>query len=299
MRDDQPNRIDCLLEAVISGAFRLLGLIPRKLRNRLANGIGRLWYALDGRHRRIALDNLARAYAGERSAGQQRLLARAVFQNLVRVVFEMGWFLHVKPREFGKHLSVENLMNLQNAKRRGKGVLILTAHMGNWELLPSISAKTHFNADIVYRPLDFVPMDRFTAKMRSRFGAQLIPKANATLKIFRSLRRRNGVAVLFDQSVNRRRGVFVDFFGRPASTNKGLALLALKSGAPVISAFAIRENDRFVIRVGPEIPMVKTGNPQADIRVNTQRFNQVIESVVRQYPEQWFWVHRRWKVRPQ
>jgi len=176
--------------------------------------------------------------------------------------------------------------------------LLLTAHCGNWELLSVLGAMVKIPQSAVMRPLDFKPLDHFIFNLRTRFGGKMIPKQRSFRKIIRSLNRGEMVYLLMDQNVDWYEGVFVDFMGHRACTSKGLALLALKTGVPVIPVFMIREKSGFRAEFGPEIVTVKTGDRQKDIENNTQEYNKVIENCIRRYPDQWFWVHQRWKTKP-
>ncbi len=176
--------------------------------------------------------------------------------------------------------------------------MVLTGHLGSWELLSDAAGILGYSINVIYRPLDFKPLDRFFGHLRSRSGARLFPKASAMRKVLRSLQNNELVGTLLDQNSVRRAGVFVDFFGKSACTNKGLALIVQKTRSPVVPIFLVRESDKYRMIIGPEIPLVLTGDKSRDVEENTRRFNRVIESMIRRYPEQWFWVHRRWKTRP-
>ena len=178
--------------------------------------------------------------------------------------------------------------------------MVLTGHVGNWEMMPIISAMTGHTAHVLYRPLDYEPLERFFAQNRTRFGAKLISKDRALLRVFKALKRQESVVMLLDQNVGWHKGVFVDFFGRRTCTSYGLAFIALKTDAPVVPVFVVRNADGagFTAEIGPEIPLIKTGDHQKDLEENTQRYNDAIEAVIRRHPDQWFWVHRRWKTRP-
>lgn len=200
----------------------VLGLIPRSWSVGMADAMGRMWYLLDKRHRHIALDNLGRAYAREKTPSQTRVMARAAFQNIARVPFEIGWSLRRDMDAAMRHCRLHGLDHLHQAHVKGRGVLVLTLHIGNWELLPMSVIAQGFNASMVYRPLDFGPADRFFLKFRSRFGANPIPKKKSMRRLLKALRRQECVGILLDQDSGLTAGVFADFFGHPACTNKGL-----------------------------------------------------------------------------
>ena len=289
-------------EKIIIGAFehllKLIGLVPRKLAQRIAVLLGRVLFSVAKKHRDIAMDNLTYAFGHEKQPEEIKNIARKVFINLVKVVFEVGWSLHLKESQFAEHFKVNGFRHMKNAYEKGKGVLALTAHFGNWELFPIIGAIIKFPINIVVRPLDFKPLDHFIFNLRTRFGGKIIPKERSIHTIIKSLHRGEIVVLLMDQNVDWYEGVFVDFMGHRACTNKGLALLALKTGAPVVPVFMVREKSGFRAEFGPEIFTVKTGDKQKDIEINTEEYNRVIENFIRRYPDQWFWVHQRWKTKP-
>ncbi len=289
---------DSLALKAISIFFTLLSWIPLKTGRAVGARLGELGYALDKRHRRVAIENLTLALGDEKTSTEIRQLSRQVFKNLGKILFEMAWSLTLKPRDLSKYVTIEGFAHYRNARMKRKGVLILTGHLGNWELMTFMGKIANAPTQVVYRPLDFKPMDRFIAGVRTRFGARLIPKSKATLRILKSLKRAEMVVILFDQRVNKRKGIFVDFFGEPACTTKGLAFLALKTGSPVVPMFLFRTPDGFRAEFGAEMPLLRSGYLEADIRINTQRYNDCLETFVRRYPDQWFWVHRRWKLKP-
>jgi Kdo2-lipid IVA lauroyltransferase/acyltransferase len=292
------NILNTFLTELITTLFRMIGRIPGPVADSLAKAGAGLWFRIDKKHRDIAVQNLTRAFGHEKSPDQIRLLAFQSFYNIMRIPFEIGWSDRLTLPELFQHAEIRGLHHVQAALIKGKGVLALTAHMGNWELLPSVAPMAGFSADIVYRPLDFLPLDAFFLRLRTRFGAGLIPNAHAMRKILRQLKNGHVVAMLMDQNVDWYEGVFVDFFNHRACTNKGFALLALKTRAPVMPIFMIRDQNRFIIEFCAEIELIQTGDRTHDIEANTLQYNQAIEAVIRRYPDQWFWVHQRWKTRP-
>lgn len=253
-----------------------------------------LWLVLPGR-RAVALDNLRRSFGAERSAAEIRQLARRSFQNVGMNLVE-GCCYFLRPTQVMlSRVRMEGREHLQAAAARGRGVLILTAHFGNWELLAAAHGLSGLPLSIVTRPLDYPLLDDLAARFRRRSGAELIVKRQAVREVLTALRRQRMVGILLDQNATRAEGVFVPFFGSPASTSKGLALLALRTGAPVVPIFLRREPDgRHCMDVGAAVP------PPADgqIATYTSAFNRVLEATIRRTPEQWFWMHDRWRTRP-
>ncbi|MGA9234401.1 MAG: lysophospholipid acyltransferase family protein [Desulfobacterales bacterium] len=278
--------------------FKLLGRIPRRWARHGSGFLGELWFAVDKRHRRMALDNLTRAFGSEKSGREIRQIAKQVFRNIVHVVCEVGWSLHLHPKDLGAFFSLKGFANLRAAVRKGKGALILTGHLGNWELMPVAAAMAGYSANVLYRPIDYAPLDRFFAEARARFGLKMIPKDASLLRVFRALKRGETVAMLLDQNVGLHKGVMVDFFGQRACTSYGLAYIALKTGAPVLPFFVVRDGRSFTAEIGPEIPFIKTGDDRKDLEENTRQYNEALETIIRRYPDQWFWIHNRWKTRP-
>ena len=279
-------------------AMRLLGKLPLPLLQSAGRGIGRFIFLADRRHREIALNNLRFAFGAQRSFADQRRMAAGVFQSIGQIPLEVCWSLQVDRRKWRDFFKISGLENYRRAAAEGKGVLFLTAHVGNWELLPIVGAMAGIPLNVVFRPLDSPILDEVVARIRRRFGANLIPKKKSIFKINRVLRNGRCIAILLDQNVDWYEGVFVDFMGHRACTSKGLATLSILSKAPVVPAFLVREGDGFHACFEPPIYPLVSGDRVRDLEENTQRYNQAIESVVNRYPDQWFWVHQRWKTRP-
>ena len=277
---------------------KVLGFISLKQARNISLFIGNLLFVVDKKHQKIIVNNLTLAFGSKKNNHEIRKLGKKVFAHMVMVVFEIAWSLSLSKEALFKHFKIKGYSNIKNAFEKGKGVLVLTAHFGNWELLTVTAAMIRYPLNIVVRPLDFMPFDRFIYNLRTRFGGKIIPRQKSFRSILRSLDRGEMVAMLMDQNVDWYEGVFVDFFGSRACTNKGLALLALKTGAPVVSVFMVREKQGFTAVFGPEIPFINTGDKTRDVEDNTGQYNRVIEEFVRRYPEQWFWLHQRWKTRP-
>jgi KDO2-lipid IV(A) lauroyltransferase len=286
-----------IIEAALKAFCTTIGSIPQQYHAPLALLLGRLWFFFDKRHRDITINNLRKAYQSQENHVEIVILAKKVFTSLILTIFEICWAMSQKIENIDVIIDRSDVRFMKEALNKKKGALILTGHLGNWELMPYVVCLEGIKSNAVYRPLDFKPMDRFVINMRSRLGSNLIPAKDALRKIITALRKNEIVGLLIDQNSDPRNGVVIDFFERPAFASKGLAIIARQTGAPVIPAFLVREDKGFRFLSGPEIPFVRTGDPRKDIEINTQRYNIAIEKAVRQYPEQWFWLHRRWKTK--
>jgi len=254
-----------------------------------------LWWLLPGR-RRVTLDNLERSFGREVSPAKLRRLGRRSFQHVgMNVIEACRYFLRPTDVMLSR-VRVEGGEHFRAAAAQGRGVLILTAHYGNWELLAAAHSLSGLPLSIVVRPLDHPLLDDLAARFRRRSGAELIIKRQAVREVLQALRRQRMVGILLDQNATRAEGVFVPFFGVPASTSKGLAVLALRTGAPVVPAFLRRDPDGrgHCVDVGAPIPPP----PDGDVATYTATFNQVLEATIRRAPEQWLWMHARWRTQP-
>ena len=273
----------------------LLAHLPSAVGLAAGRRLGDLLWCVLPRRRAVALDNLRRSFGAERSAAEIRRLARRSFQNIGMNLVE-GCCYFLRPTNVMlSRVRVEGREHLQAAVAHGRGVLILTAHFGNWELLAAAHGLVGLPLSIVTRPLDYPPFDDLVDRFRRRSGAELIVKRQAVREVLTALRRQRMVGILLDQNATRAEGVFVPFFGSPASTSKGLALLALRTGAPVVPIFLRREPDgRHCMDVGAAVPPPEDGQ----VATYTSTFNRVLEAAIRRAPEQWFWMHNRWRTRP-
>jgi len=273
----------------------LLALLPSAVGLAAGRRLGDLlWWALP-RRRAVALDNLHRVFGGERPPAEIRRLGRRSFQHVGMNLVEACRYFLRPTHVMISRVRVEGLQHFQAAAAHGRGVLVLTAHFGNWELLAAAHGLTGVPLSIVMRPLDHPLLEDLAARFRRRSGAELIVKRQAVREVLTALRRQRMVGILLDQNATRAEGVFVPFFGSPASTSKGLALLALRTGAPVVPIFLRREpNGRHCMDVSAALPPPADG----EITTYTSMFNRAIEAAIRRAPEQWLWMHDRWRTRP-
>jgi KDO2-lipid IV(A) lauroyltransferase len=289
--------IDRVAARIIYMALYLIGSLPAGLSHWLSDGIGRVWFVFDRRHRTIAINNIRKAFGESMTSGDIRRLARENFKQLSRLLFEVGWSLRLYRHDIRKHFTIEGMENLNHAFREGRGVLFLTAHLGSWELLTLVPALIPYTIHDIYRPLDYLPLEEVITRFRTRFGMKLIAKEGAIRKMLKALSRGEGIGIPLDQSVGAKDGVFADFFSHPTCTSKGMGLIALKTGVPVVPVFLVRRKGGFTVIFGRRIRYDKTGDTARDLVEITRAFNAQIEAVIRRYPEQWFWVHNRWKTR--
>jgi Kdo2-lipid IVA lauroyltransferase/acyltransferase len=278
---------------------RAAGRLPPGVARRLGRGLGELAYwSLPGR-RRVALDNLGRAFGPRLGGEERRALARANFRHLGETTLECCRLFFGPAGVMQDRVRLEGVENVKAALAEGHGTLYLTAHFGNWELLAACHARAGLPPlNVVIRPLDNPFLDALVSQGRQRGELSLITKRDAVKGVRAALGRGECVGILLDQNAGRQ-GVFVPFFGEVASTSRSLAVLALKTGAPVVPAFIHRLPDGdHVITLEPPLALARTGQRDEDVVLNTARFTEVIEQRIRTHPEQWFWVHRRWKTRP-
>ncbi|MBI2467823.1 MAG: lysophospholipid acyltransferase family protein [Candidatus Rokubacteria bacterium] len=284
--------------ALVGGAGWLVGRLPLTMSRRVGAAAGELAYWVLAGRRRVAHANLALAFGPALDPRARRRLARANFRHLGVTVFECCRLFFGPPGRMLERVRMEGVEHLKAGLAEGRGVLYLGAHFGNWELLAASQQLTGFPLSVVVRPLDNPLLEALVARARERLGVRLIPKRRALRDVQTALARGECVGIMLDQNAGRR-GVFVPFFGQQASTSRSLAVLALKTGAPVVPAFIRRLADgSHQVTLEPPIPLARTGELERDVAEATRRFTEAIERQVRAYPEQWFWVHRRWKTRP-
>jgi KDO2-lipid IV(A) lauroyltransferase len=245
------------------------------------------------RLRRIALRNLSFALP-ELSAARHREIADGVFRSIGRLLVAFARFPAINAGNIDHWIRYEGFEHFTAARERGRGVLFATAHLGNWELSAFAHALLAQPMQVVVRPLDNRLIDRFVEQRRSSSGNTLIGKREFARPILKALRENQAVGILVDQNASADTGVFVPFFGVPACVNISFAKMAAHSGAAVIPGFAVwRETERaYILRFYPEVPI--TG----DAAVDTAAIQHALELAIRQDPDQWLWIHRRWKTRP-
>lgn len=284
---------------LVAGLARGMVYLPSSMAYSIGEGLGATLYRLDHKHRSIAQDNLRRAFHGELSSREVAELTRSTFVNLGRTVVETCRMLKIDRDNFRQFIRIEGYEHFEAAKRRGKGIIYITAHLGSWELLPLASALMGEPLSIVTRPLDNPYLDRAVTRMRTAWGTRVLPKKRVMSTLVHTLLRGESIGILMDQNITWKEGVFVDFFGMPACTALAPALLAMRTDASVLPAAIVRHGrDRHTVLVEQAVPLIRTGHLKADVVANTASFTKAIEGLVRKAPSQWLWVHRRWKTQP-
>ncbi len=278
--------------------LKCVSAIPRELRRNLLTGMFRLFYHLSPKQRLITIYNLTCAFP-EKSIKEIKNIARGAYRTLAITVADFFEIPSLTRDNIGNLVEVEGLEYYTKALEKNRGILMLGSHFSNWELTAVAISLVLKPAVITYRPLDSPTLDNLVLWVRSCTGNVLIDKEHAMRKMLRGLAHNEIVATMIDQNMAWQEGVFVDFFGRPACTTNGLALLALHTDAPVVPGYLLRlENGKYRMVIKEEMTVIRTGDEDADILINTQNFTRFIEDTVREYPDQWFWIHQRWKTKP-
>jgi KDO2-lipid IV(A) lauroyltransferase len=277
-----------------------IGLLPRPLARAVGFVLGRLVYVLHGRLRRVGMRNLELAFP-EKTAAERRGILRALFAGLGRQLAEFCLFPRYRKENVEQVAVYQGLENFEAARQRGKGVIFLTAHLGGWEIGSFVHSLNGNPLHVVVRALDNPYLDRLVDRYRCLHGNTTFDKQDFARGLLGALKAGETVGILMDQNMTPPQGVFVDFFGKAACTASGVARVALRTDAAVVPAFTLwdRALGKYRVQFDPALELVRTGDDEADAISNTAAFTKVVEGYARQYPEQWLWVHRRWKTRPE
>ena len=267
----------------------------------LASGrmFGRLAYVLDNRHRKVAYQNFETAYPGA-SIDQARKTIVSCYQFFGSYLFDMLTHFPKFRAERMTDFEYEGLEHLQEAYARGKGVIILTGHLGVWELMGMAHGFKGFPLGVIARKLDNPYLNSLLERLRTSTGNFVIYKTEGFRPLLRAMRQGKGVAILIDQNIITDDRIFVDFFGKPAATTPVVGLLKLKTDAAVIPAFAVPlSGNRYRFIYAPPLDVRRSADRKADVKSITQACTAVIEEQIRKNPDCWLWMHRRWKTRPE
>jgi KDO2-lipid IV(A) lauroyltransferase len=291
--------IPFLIYLILRMASFLINLFPEGFALRLGRQLGKMVFYLDREHRKVALENLHTAFGKEKTEKERYTIAQRTFQNLGMMTVEFFRIPKMDIETFKRRVDIEGLTRALDLLEKKKGALLLIGHFGNWELMGFMSKVIGNPILVIAKPMKKNKwVDQFVTKIRNTAGLEVISNVKAGRKVLQALSQNRVVGILIDQRAKRSEGVWADFFGRKAPTTPGLAVLAMKSGAPVLPVFMVRngfQKHRLIIK--EPLELVHTGDIKKDVETNTQLFNHTLESMVRQYPDQWFWIHRRWERR--
>lgn len=277
----------------------VLEKLPRPLSRGLGMAVAFLVYALVPRFRRVAHRNLALAMP-QVSPAERRRMVRDFFVNLGRMLSEFAKFPAYTRENVSRVITYDGFENYAEALARGRGVLVLTGHLGAWELSAFAHSVYGYPMHVVIRALDNPYLNQLVNGRRTLAGNRMIEKRDFARSILQALKNNEVVGILLDQNSSLQEGVFANFFGIPACTSAGLARLALRTNAAVVPGFAFWDpaRKRYRLRFDPALELIRTGDEEHDVVANTQLFTRAIEEHIRRLPGQWLWIHRRWKTRP-
>jgi KDO2-lipid IV(A) lauroyltransferase len=277
------------------------GILPRSAAIGLGRLLGRLGYLAPTRLRRTGLRNLEIAFP-ELSRKERKRLLRGCFDSLGRLLGEFSQFPRFTRERLRQIIEYDQvgLSHLRRAEAEQRGVIFLTGHLGAWEILSFGWSALEYPLSFLVRPIDNPRIEQMIEARRTRFGNIAIDKKMAARAALRVLREGQTLGILSDLNTQQREGVFVPFFGQLACTNAGIATLALKTDAMVIPTAAVWDPKRkkYFFHGDPPVELVRTGDHDRDVELNTARFAAAMERMIRLYPDQWMWIHRRWKTRP-
>jgi Kdo2-lipid IVA lauroyltransferase/acyltransferase len=280
--------------------LKVVSLAPRAFALRAGQAVGALAYAVLRRLRRHAEVNLRLAFP-DLDEGERRRIRRGVFRNLGRLLGEVSQFPRLNRENISSIVVYEGLGNYLSAVAEGRGVILLTGHIGAWEL--SVYAHSIYGHPMSFlaRRIDNPLVERLAESYRARYGNRSIDKIGSVREVLKTLKSGGVVGILADLNTSLEEGVFCDFFGVEACSTAGVATLALRTGAVVLPGYLIWDEKKRIHRLHfePPVETIDTGNQREDVIANTARYAKALESIIRRHPDQWLWIHRRWRTRPE
>jgi Kdo2-lipid IVA lauroyltransferase/acyltransferase len=276
-----------------------LGVLPRSVARCFAVVVMRFFYLLLPRLRKTTEINLGIAFPDWNEA-QRKSVIRGMLRNLGCMAAEFARFPKYTRQNVEQIVVLDGHENFLESQRRGKGVLYLTGHIGAWELSSFAHALYGYTLHYMARPIENRRVDALVNRYRCLSGNQPIFKNESARVMLKVLKEAGTIGILADQNTMPQEAVFVDFFGKAASTTTGIARLALHTDAAVVPGYAVWDERlvKYRLRFDPPVELVRTGDLERDILENTRKFTKVIENIIRKYPDQWVWVHGRWNTRP-
>lgn len=279
---------------LVCGLFHLL---PARFSFWVGEQLGRVFSVVLPRRKALVLDNLEKAFPEKNRSERERIAAR-VWRNLGRTAVEFIRMPDVT-KEKGKDIFItEGVENFEEAKKRGNGVIFITSHFTNWEITGVGCQFLAKNVVAIARPMSNPYVEAWVQSKRKKSGMKIILHRQAVRASLKVLKKQAVIGILVDQNLYTG-GIFVDFFGRPAATTTLPALLHLRTGAPIVMASTLRQKDRFRLIYDPPIYASDQGVSEERIREVTEKISHAVESMIRKHPENWFWIHNRWKRKPE
>lgn len=295
MAKNKPRRILIFWLFRLSSIF--IAALPLRAGLKLGQYLGKFSFYILKRERIKALNNLDIAFGGSKSIEEKRAIALKVFENLGKNFIEVISLPRFNKYNIDKYITCKNFQVMEDFLKEGKGLMILSAHFGNWELLAHYLAIKRGGLNVIARRIRMERFEAFLDGIRRRNKVNVIYRDGPVKEIIDILKNNEVIGIMPDQDMDSVSGVFVDFFDRPAYTASGLAVLAYLTGAPIMPCFIIRFKFGHEIVLENLIKLSWTGNRDKDILENVQRYTAVIESYIRRFPSQWVWFHERWKTR--
>lgn len=280
--------------AAVRTVLLLINIIPYRLALLLADLIGILAFSVIRIRRQVTLANLRSSFGGQYSESECVRIGARAYRNIARSMIEYGLFPSLKKKGLSKFITMEGRDVFQKIKECGKGAVMVTGHFGSWELMGAYIAQDGWPIDYLVGEQHNLKVNNLMNEHRRMFGIGLIELGVAARGVIKAVRGGRMVAMLSDQDAGSD-GVIVQFLGRPASTPKGPAAFAIKTGAPLACGFIVRQGLQQKIIIEPPFDIELTGEKEDDIKRLTQAYTSLLERYVRQYPDHWFWPHRRWK----
>lgn len=279
--------------------LKTLGALPRSVARVFAASVTSLLFSLQPKLEKTAESNLRLAFPDWTDA-QRKDVKRKMVRNLGWMAAEFARFPRLTKENIKKVVILEGHGNFLEGQRRGNGVLYLTGHIGAWELSSFAHALYGYPLHYMARPLDNKCLDALVNQYRCSSGNKPIFKNESARVMLKILKASGTIGILADQNTMPEEGVFVDFFGKSACATTGIARVALHTGAAVVPGYAYWDEtiEKYRLQFEPPVELIRTGDSERDVFENTQRFANVIEEIIRKHPDQWVWVHKRWKTRP-
>lgn len=273
----------------------LLYPFPRYIYIKAGEFIGSIAFGLFKSKRKIAIENLKLAFGNEMSEGEIKDMAKKCFHHFGFLIFDTLWFMKKRESHLKTITHIKGIDILKKTIGLGKGVIILSAHFGNWEIIPHVLVSEGIQINAIARKFDNPYLDKVIKKFRERSGNRIIYKQDAKKEAVETLKKGGCLAILADQNTLKDRGVFVDFFGIPACTSTGPAIFHLKYDSPIIPIFCYTDrNYNYIIEIKEPLPT----KPEDDVLKITQRYTKIIEDEIRKRPHLWLWLHQRWREKP-